>query len=170
MKIISKIDASLSQGNFITGKKAIFLYLMFVVALSFPLLSVIVLFFPSDLDYTIIFALIGGNIMFLALFTVLVYICIKNSRLKQKIIVWLEDAIEIKAYSKKIGENRLGFQPKATKIQIVFKFADQTYVRDSAGKVFGGWQGYLGTYTKYADREIRILYSPKYDEILILRD
>ncbi|GHV02932.1 hypothetical protein FACS1894211_15200 [Clostridia bacterium] len=75
------------------------------------------------------------------------------------------------AYSSKIDEVRsVVWQPKAIKIQVRFKIAGQQHKKESTAKVLGGWKGYLGAYKKYADGEIRILYSPKYDEGLIVKD
>jgi hypothetical protein len=112
-----------------------------------------------------IFAIILGNLLFLSFFVILVYILVKNNKLKIRIKIWLEDAIETTAYSKQAGENRLGIQPKAIKILVKFKIGDRVIKRESTAKVFGGQKGYLGTFKKYADREINILYSPKYELI-----
>jgi len=168
---MSKIAASLSHGNFIAGKKMALLCFALIISLLSPLITIIMLIIPGvEWDRQIIITLSICNIMFISFFTVLVFIMVKNNKLKKKIIIWLEDAIEVRAYSRKTGENRLGIQPKATKIQVSFKVADTNIIRDSTGKVFGGCEGYLGTYTKYADRKINILYSQKHDQILILKD
>lgn len=163
------IDASLSHGNFLDKKQLTVLYIGLFVSLLLPLLAIILLITQIEWDGKMIFAMVVGNIMFISFFSVLVFIKIKNNKLKRKIMIWIKDAIEVKAYSKNIGENRLGIQPKAVKIQVRFKINDMAFTRESTAKAFGGQKGYLGTYKKYADREIDILYSPKYDEVLILK-
>lgn len=167
---ISNIDASLSHGNFLGKKQFFVLYTAMITSLLLPLITIVMIAVQVKWDNQKIFALTVGNMIFLSFFAVLNFIMIKNNKLRKKIIIWLEDAIETTAYSKQMGENRLGAQPKAVKIQLKFKIDDITYRRDSTAKVFGGQKGYLGTYKKYADREISILYSKKYDEVLILKD
>jgi len=168
---ISNVGASLSQGKFLDKKQLYILYLGMIAFLLFPLITIIMQFIPQiEWDSQIIITMVGSDMMFLFFLSIYAFVLKKNNQLRKKIIIWLEDAIEINAYSKKIGENRLGFQPKAVKIQVTFMLNGKTYIRESTVKVFGGEKGYLGTYKKYADREIRILYSPKYDEVLILKD
>ena len=139
------------------------------------LVTILILIVPFivpgvEFESIVIFVVVSGNILFVSLMSVAIYIKVKNDRLKKKILLWLEDAIETIAYSKKIGENRVGLPPKATKIRVRFAINGVTYKRESTAKIVGGQRGYLGTYNKYANREIRILYSPKYDEVLILKD
>lgn len=43
-------------------------------------------------------------------------------------------------------------------------------MRESTARVYGGGEGYVGCFNKYADREVNILYSPKFDEVMILKD
>lgn len=167
---ISNIRASLSQGNFLDRKQFAILYSGMVALLLLPLLTVVLIIAPYEWDGQMVDAMVGGNFMFISVYAVYISIFVKNNKLRKKIILWLEDAIETKAYSKNIGENRLGFQPKATKIEVKFKVNNKIYTRESTAKVFGGWEGYQGVFTKYADREINILYSEKYDEVLILKD
>jgi len=141
--------------------------------LLFPILSIIVfviMIITAEWNIQIIITFILADTLSILFFALFILIKIKNNKLKEKIIIWLEDAIEVKAYSKKIGENRLGFQPKATKIQVKFKINGKSYIKDSTAKVLGSWAGYLGTFNKYADREINVLYSLKYDEVLIMKD
>lgn len=167
---ITNIEVSLSHGNFLNKKQIIALYIGLIVSLFLPFLTIVLLITQFEWDGQMIFAMVVGDVIFLALFSILVLLIIENNKLRKKITLWIEDAIELKAYSKNIGENRLGIQPKAVKIQVRFKIQDQTFTRESTAKVFGGQKGYLGIYKKYSDREINILYSPKYDEVLILKD
>lgn len=166
---ISNIDTTLNYGHLNTGKKQGSLYFSLVSMLLLPLLTILMLIIQVMWDSQMIFTMVVGDIMTLSFFAVFVYIIVKNNILKKKILLWLDDAVEIKAYSKKTDEYWLGLGI-ATKIQVKFVVADKTYIKESTAKTFGGRKGYLGCYSKYADREIRILYSPKYDEVLILKD
>ncbi len=61
-------------------------------------------------------------------------------------------------------------QPKATKIRIDFYCNDAAFRKESTVKVFGGQSGYVGCFNNYADKEVNILYSPQYDEVMIIKD
>jgi len=109
------------------------------------------------------------NIYLIALLSIFIFIKIQNIKHKGKIMIWLEDAIETTAYSKQVSQIWLGLR-KGVKIQVTFKINGKTYKRESTAKVIRGQKGHLVAYKKYVDREIRILYSEKYDEVLILKD
>lgn len=167
---ISNIEASLSQGNILSKKQFIVLHILMLVCLILPLLTIILSIIPQvEWNKALMATIILGDIIFLSFLWVLIYIKLKNNSIKKKIIKWLEDAVELKAYCRKIDENRLGIQPKAVKIQVKFKYNNKKYSRESTARIFGGQPGYLSVYKKYADRIIEILYSPKYDEVLILK-
>lgn len=168
---VTKVDVSLSHGQFFNKKQFLVVYFAMAAVCLFPLLTIILLCIPDvEWDSEMVLVVVLGNLFAFAFMSLLVYVEIKNRKLKSKIQLWLEDAVEIKAYSKKIGENRLGMQPKATKIQVRFTIDGNHYVKESTYKVFGGWEGYVGCFNKYADKEVEILYSPKYDEVMILRE
>ena len=63
----------------------------------------------------------------------------------------------------------------STKLKIEFCYDKKKYSfqrGEPAGKF--GWlinsNGYFKVLTKYADRKVKILFSPKYEQILILKD
>lgn len=166
---ITDVDVSLSHGQYFR-KRFIIVYIGMAVCCFFPILTVIMLALQLEWDMQMIVAMALGNVGSIAFLAVLIYIKIKNDKLKNKIKLWLADAVELKAYSTKIEEHKMGFQPIATKIQVEFDYADKHYKIESTYQVFGGYKGCVGCFNKYADREINILYSPKYDEVMILRD
>lgn len=168
---LSNIEASLSCGNFLSKKQLGFLYISMVICLIMPLLTLILIIIPQvEWDSKLILTMTLVNIIFLSFLGVMIYVKVKNDKIKKKIIMWLYDAVELKAYCKKVDENRLGIQPKAVKIQVKFEYNNKTYSRESTAKIFGGQQGYLSIYKKYVNKKIRILYSPKYDEVMILKE
>lgn len=170
---ISNIDVSLSQGQLLNKKiQYFFVYLLMALCCLMILLLMLLLILVPRAEWDIQFAGLEvlGNCGSVALLSVSIFIICKDKKIKSKIQTWLEDAVEIKAYSKKIGENRVGIQPKATKIQVQFTLNGIQYRRDSTAKVFGGWEGYIDCFNRYADKDVTILYSPKYDEVLILKD
>ena len=56
------------------------------------------------------------------------------------------------------------------KIQVAFEFNGQKYSHLSGDNPNKIEKGYERIWVKYADREINILYSPTYDQVLILKD
>ena len=168
---ISNVDVSLSQGRILNKSQLFLIYFSMAVCCCFPLLTIIMLLIQQiEWDFELALLMSSLNILAIAFLAVLIYIKVKDKKLKNKIMIWLEDAVEIKAYSKKVGENRLGLQPKAIKIQVQFSLNGLNYIKESTAKVFGGWDGYVGCFNKYADREVNILYSPKYNEIMIIKN
>lgn len=167
---ISNIDISMSLGQLLWKKQWKALIFFLIAPSLLPILTIIMLFFPITWDIQITFVLIGLNIIFLLILIVPINIIVNDRKNKKRIELWLEDAIETKAYSIKTGENKLLFLPKGITIQVRFNINNRNYIRDSTVKVFGGGKAYLTSFKKYADREINILYSPRYDEVLILKD
>lgn len=161
---------SLSQGNILDKKQRLVGYLGIATVCLFPVLTVVLLLIPQvEWDFSLAVLMGICDVAAVAFISLMAFIIVKNKKLCAKIAPWLENAVEIKAYSKKIGENRLGIQPKATKIQVRFNYNGVVYKRESTAKVFGGQEGYVGCFNKYADREVDVLYSFEYNEVLILK-
>lgn len=95
-------------------------------------------------------------------------ILLKSIFLKRKICLWMKDAVALKAYSQKF-ETRASFPTfnfHYIKIFISFSYNKQKKKRYSGDKRHSG---YDTVFYRYADKEIDILYSPKYDEVMILK-
>lgn len=171
MMEIRNVDVSLSHGQLFNKKQFVFVYLGMAACCLLLILPILMLCVPEmEWARQMVVAIVFADVLAVAFMSLLVYVEIKNRKLQSKIKLWLEDAVEIRAYSKKIGENRLGIKPKATKIQIRFSLNKKHYSRESTYQVFGGEKGYVGCFNKFADKEVNILYSLKYDEVMILKD
>ncbi len=174
---ISNIDASLEYGRFFTGGWVKFMYFSLIVASLLPLITifmiVITLTIGMNWDNDMIIALIGCNIFGIPLAVVFIYFIVRNDKLKKKITSYVEDAIEIKAASNTIDRIcTLGQFFDGVKIQISFVIDKKRYVRTS-GTTENEKKlrnGYHKIFSRYTDREINILYSPKHDQVLILKD
>jgi hypothetical protein len=146
---------------------------MFPVILI-PLAFIIVFTFIGQMPLqTEIFAALGGTFLFIAGMAWLLGRIIKtNRKLKKHILSCMEDAVSLKAYSYVIDTNSydLLLWPHGVKIKIKFKYLGKHYSKISRGKMLGGTEGYHQIYAKYGNRNVRILYSPKYDEVLLLKD
>lgn len=166
----AEVEVSLSQGNFLNKKQRCLLYVSIAVWFIFPVITVIFIAVPQvEWDNLTVFMMICFNLLFLCFEGILIYIKIKNDRIKKKINLWKEDAVELSAYVEQIDEYRIGIRPKAVKIRVRFRFGGRRYLRESTAKIVGGRKGYLDCYKKYVNRKVQILYSPKYDEVLILK-
>ncbi len=166
-----KIDVSLSRGKLWNRAQSVVFYCGIVACCCFFVITVLLIAIPQVVwDIELILIMGSCDIGAVAFMSLLIVVKIQKEKLSKDVMLWLEDAIEIKAYSQKLGENRLGFQPKATKIRVSFNIGGKHFRKDSSLTPFGGWEGYAGCFNKYADREVNIMYSPKYDEVLILKD
>lgn len=102
------------------------------------------------------------------------YIYLRQSRDIKK---WLKDAVLLPAQAMELGriENGIIYRTKI-KISIKFFYNEQKIIQKSGAKnkikenLFYINVGYDAIFLKYIDREIKILYSPKYDEVMILKD
>lgn len=118
--------------------------------------------------------IIGFVVAFLLLPTIWLIIIIRNEKIRKKVILWLQDAIKISGYSKNIGTKYwLGIP--LIKIQVEFELAGIKFVRTSEREKRGVFDlgrpvGYFSGITKFVDRKIDILYSPKYDQVMVLKD
>lgn len=163
---LSDIDASLEYGWNYSKKLMVWIYICFFMGILFPLISLGVFFTEpaSDDDIILVIAMnIVGGVVLVFFGALLLYKMLLNKKMKE----WITDAIEMHAYAQKLDDRRLIL--KATKIQVKFCLQKKWYTKVSGN---GKWyrQGYSTIFTKYADRKINILYSPKYDQVMILKD
>ena len=168
---VKNIDVSLSRGKLWNKAQSIVFYCGVVDCCCFFVITVLLIAIPEVVwDLKLALTIGGCDIGAAALMSLFIVVKIQKEKLSKEVKLWLEDAIEITAYSQKVGENRPGFQPKATKIRVSFTMGGKHYRKDSSLTPLGGRKGYAGCFNKYADREVNIMYSPKYDEVLILKD
>ncbi len=82
----------------------------------------------------------------------------------------MKDAVEKVGYCRKVDVSYEGLLLSSIKIEIKFGYKNKKIKKVSTAKVFGGKIGYLSTFNKYADRQVKILYSPTFGEVFILKD
>lgn len=165
--MIKKISITLEFGRIYTGLLLIFFYMMFFLSvLASCLIFIIALTEDSRLFLVFLLCCIIA-----ICFAVVIIINHKNClRVKE----WLNDAVKLKAYAKKLDESKVysGIIPlKATKIIVTFIYNGQ-HVSKMSGKqdkAISRFNGYSPALEKYVDREFDIMYSPKYDQVMILK-
>lgn len=177
-KTLNKIDASLKHGQFFTGGLLIFFYSFIGFCCIMPISTVVFLFLvyygkeAFDENTTITF--ICSNIGCFFIICGLIYVLYRNNKLKRNILLWLEDAVELTAKTTTIDRFRtLGHPIAETTLQVEFCIDHHKKVMTSIDETKKNhWYKTNGSYkvlTKYADQTIKILYSPKFEQVLILK-
>lgn len=177
---LSNIVFTLTRGKFNgeSRKKIIIPYVIFVVLC---ILGIILAVTMMSIEYvenkdsiaSLVEAIISVVVGFSISPCVLYFLILRNEKIRKDVYLWLEDAVELNAYSKNIGTKYwLGIP--SIRLQVEFDLNGVHYVRSTDNEVRGALDkgrpvGYFAHITKYADRKIKILYSPKYDQVMVLK-
>lgn len=166
---LKDIAASLQYGKpwsqFIT--RSIFALIILFTACTILLIIVAVIELIELIFVAfVLFILVGLMIVYL------VYV----KRLKEKITLWMEDAVKLEAVSKAISR-----YPEyswngnySMKLKVMFEYDNTRYEKISGTPGYKKPHdnslkaGYSLVFNRYADRKINILYSKKYNQVLIL--
>ena len=168
---VQDIDITLSDGQLQTGSRIFLLGLGLSLAMIYPIITIIIAIgYSFIMQEQGIWLFIFLNTVCIAFFIICLWALLKNRTLAKEIDKWLEDARETTAISRLVGEYYMGMQPKVGKIEITFWLDGKRYVRESTAKGWGGQKGYMACFRKYAERNVRILYSAKYDKVMIPKD
>ena len=178
---LSDIAGTLKNGVFmgVNRKKAVQTYFILGAVWALIVAAVVavicVVWVYTDFlsaDYFVV-GLVGFPVLFSAFPVLFLVACIRNERSRKEILLWLDDAVELEAYSTGIADLDSGVSKTMARIQVDFDFNGERFSRVSEGRMVGDKtspDGYHAIWTDYADRKIRILYSPKYDQIIVLKD
>ncbi len=172
---VSDIDVSLTYGKYFSGKWLIFLYFGLILNFIIPcsaitvLIVYLILKIPLTEDPFII-PFLYCSIVFLFFALYFLFLILNNKKLKKDIALWIGDSVQVRAQSTLLDKFKVLGQPIAeVKIKVSFYINKRCFVKESGdGKKRN--RIYQKALAKYADREISILYSPKYDQVLILKD
>ena len=166
---VSDIDASLNGGRFHTGKSWNVTFIIMLVLSSLVIISALIGLADPPYDnskFMIIFGSAFGGFMLLV--TLLTYLYVNRG--KRKVALWLKDAVLLEAKCTLLDtrlEVRKSITAMAAYVRVKFSYNGKNYTRESAYK---GDKLYLPVYYKYADRKIKIAYSPKYDQVMLIKD
>ena len=177
---LPQIEATLKRGKYhcLDSKKIYTLYFLLVglylavLVLAITCISVILAGNPNLIWYII---LAVGIFLVLQL---LFFLCLRYYKKEiKKVSEWLDDAVLATATSKQIASKEIDwmdtmFSTPAVKIKVFFKFDDKTYSYESSERHPGGESsdGCSYFWRRYVDKEVKILYSPKYEEVMILKE
>lgn len=167
---IKDVDASLSYGKiYSSGRWNIVVVLLAILGISALVVASIGLIDVQSDKTLLLSAIMGyviGGVSFLAALLLGLYI----SRGRRKAKLFLQDAILLNARAEALGTQFEVRYPaiamSAVALRVKFRYHDRKIVKDSTWKGSGF---HLVVFKKYADREIKIAYSPKYDEVLLLK-
>ena len=181
-KDLSNIAGTLKYGVFIgvDRKKerltyfiigAVLVLIVAAVVTVICLLRFYTVFFTSLDEFIVV--LVGLPVLFSMIPAILLVAWVRNSRSRKEILVWLEDAVELEAYSTSIPDIDSGVSKTLARIQVDFDFNGERLSHVSEGRMIADKtspDGYHAIWTDYADRKIKILYSQKYDQVIVLKD
>ena len=169
-----KVVATLRYGRFLSGW--LLGAMIFLVCLSVATLIFTVGYFclsrtgliPRDEDeITYLYA----TILMICALAFALWFLMKRAKTKKKIKVWLQDAVSLMAHSKSIEVKHSFLAMPQYRIEVDFIYNDQLFIRRSGNPEKNHRSNGLDTiYRRYTNREINILYSPSYDEIMIVKD
>lgn len=161
---VRNVDATLTHGQMYTAKLwDIFLIYMLVFSAVIIAVSVAVWIFSGDKEtlFAVKFVFGFGIVLLLIMGLLCIYIMRGRRRVKR----YLEDAEILNAKATSSGSELQYRHPlifvKATSLAVKFRYNGKRYLKTSKAS--------LQVYNKYADKEIKIAYSPKYDEVMLLK-
>lgn len=173
---IKNVEASLSYGKIYSDKiwNVVFFVILFL-AVSLVSLATYILLYEvqgaGEESASALGSVIGGYSIgsFILIVDLLMYLYVNYGRIKAK--TFLVDAVILDAETRSLGDGTEirfpAITASACAIRVKFYFDGRKIIKDSVHK---DKLVYLPIFKHYADRKIKIAYSPKYDEVLILKD
>ncbi|MCH5161319.1 MAG: hypothetical protein J1G04_04730 [Clostridiales bacterium] len=121
-----------------------------------------------------ILSILGCLFMAFALPLVLGILIFRNEKYRKEINLWLSDAIELDAYAREIDVIKSPIPVNNIyKIRVEFNYDGNDYKYESRGKQLSATNdtyGFHNVWKDYINRPIKILYSPTYHEVIVLKD
>ena len=158
------IEASLTYGKIWTRKQEKLIYIGIIVFLICPFYSIILCCLPELWSNEKAFL---SCMLFFSFFSVLgLFFCIyeinKNRKIRRLVEKWKQDSIQAIAEVNLISKQRKGFQPISdVMIELSFIIKNKKYYRRNLK--------HHKYFLKYVDKKISILFSPTYNEVMILK-
>lgn len=179
---LSNIVIVLKYGTFWgVSRKKIILQLIILMILYISILSLAITMMTLDQiknpDNVGIF--VGAILAVILGFSFILIIClvviIRNEKIRNQVSLWINDSVELEAFVKEVDRKTwMGITP-LIKIDVCFEIDGVKLTRTSELEQqnifnFGKPVGYFSGISKYVDRKVKILYSQKYDQVMILKD
>ena len=165
-----KIVATLTYGKVYPKGVFTFMYIVLaLVVLSIPLFIYVAI---DSSQYEILYCFIFFGIIIFC-FTYILCVCTKtNNKIKQ----WKKDAVKLWADTKELDSiKNTFFGVRKIKIKVMFSYNGKKIeqvsgeLNDIRENVFYTHKGYDAIYQKFANRKIEILYSPSFNQNMIIK-
>lgn len=180
-KDLSRIAFTLSRGTFdgVSRKKIILVYLLCVMVFGGLLILSVTMFSidqfnePGPIGEFIV-AILSVILACSILPIIFLIIIIRNEKIRKEVLLWMEDAVELPAYAKKLDQKYwVGIPLIKLQVEFTFDGIKHTCTTESERRGImdlGRPVGYFSGISKFSDRKVNILYSPQYNQVMILKD
>lgn len=167
----STIESTLERGKYFSGWYSVLVWILFALCVS-EVLGIIAVLLLSGLgiiyvEYLLILIIVSIVSGVCAIYALYLIVRIRHHR--KYIKTWLQDAIELTASVKEVGENALksGIFVRAVCIAVNFCYQNKAEIKFSGTTVKGSFKKRYDKYfLKYCNKTVKILYSPTYDQVL----
>lgn len=163
---VDNIYGVLDVGPVFRGKRLAWLWCALLMPLLFPLLvlgaAITVWAGEMEWDADIIFTLVIANIFGLIAFGTIIYMFIRNNRLKKNIAEWITDAVAVDASIRRLELTLAGAAP--VQLEISFEHDGKIFCIISTDNMLTSANN--KQFLKFADSNSKLLYSPKYNRVL----
>ena len=99
------------------------------------------------------------------LLSLYVYLLVRNIKDNNNIKTWLEDAVMLHATISKVGLYDRRYQPYQIAVTFEYNHKKQVKISLKGDKFFA----YGNYFSRYKNGAIKIYYSPRYDEVMIIK-
>lgn len=144
----------------------VFVYLLFLIPLTTICIAITISCGVMSWEKEIIIALILVNVMFCIFIIITVYMLKYYRKLYKNIEEWIKDSVVTTATVKRMDLVSSSYKPY--QVEFNFEIDGQNFKRlSSSGGVIVGLNKQL---VKYHNKTVKILYSPKYDQVILLKE
>ena len=169
MNDIDNIEATLKYGKTLTSVKfrlGKFFSIMSIV-LSIVLIFVVGIYLCSAELTKIEIVIVCGVAVLCWAVTIIVGFCYNRAKKRYlEIEKWLQDAVECRASIKRLDIEDIKYQ--SYQIEVEFDYKDRN-IKKISNRFNMVIDGYPKIFAKYHNKTVNILYSEKYDEVMILK-
>ena len=164
----SNIAASVKYGKYVGRRDLIGLYALLITAMLIPIVTIAVVISSREglmvLESKIVITLILINTFALFLICVAVSLLLYHKRNIKEVQKWKQDAVVLKASVYRLDL----LSPVYAPYQIAVRFYINGVKKEQTQRP-NKFLGYHKMLVKYVGKQISIAYSPKYDQVIILR-
>ncbi|MCL2370091.1 MAG: hypothetical protein FWC80_02545 [Firmicutes bacterium] len=158
------------------------IFFLAITLLIAPIVLMWLFFDDFGITHVIITISISVGIVLSIIVCFIIWGIRREIKFNKKVSLWLQDAVELKAYSRKANSNPDFGYPffinffllifyaifgVPIEIELILFYNGKKQVKASGPKRY---DKYRRVFQKYSDRIVSVLYSPTYDEVLLLMD